>query len=64
MKDLVEENEYLKEEIEHLTQLLVNVTEASAAGAAMWRESYFELLKQFLSTLGRNASCEGAVMWK
>ena len=64
MKDLVEENEYLKKEIEHLTQLLVNVSEGSAASAAMWRESYFELLKQFLSTLSRNTQCGEAGMWR
>jgi hypothetical protein len=64
MKDLVKENEYLKEEVEHLTQLLANVTEGSAASAAMWRESYFGLLKQFLSTLCRNAPCGEAGMWK
>jgi len=64
MKDLVEENEYLKEEIERLTQLLVNVTEGSAVSAAMWRESYFELLKQFLSTLRGNAPCGEAGLWK
>ena len=47
MIDLAKENERLRRENEHLTELLRSLTEGAWASATMWRERYLKLLKRF-----------------
>ncbi len=50
MKEIVEENDRLKEEVERLTETLRDLSEGLTRSVEFWRESYFEVLRDSLGT--------------
>jgi hypothetical protein len=49
MEDIMKENEYLKKEVECLTETLQSVSDGLGRSVDFWRESYLELLRDFLN---------------
>jgi hypothetical protein len=55
MKDLLEENDRLKREVEHLTLILQGVYDGLARSAEFWRNCYFEIPRDSLGTIPKTS---------